>query len=94
MSRYRIFETDEFKEQNQLLARRRGRSIDAKLSNYVYPQLREEPHYGPNIKRLQGYEPLTWRYRVGNFRIFYSIDEAEQIVFILTIDDRKDAYRI
>ena len=26
-------------------------------------------------------------------RIFYSLDEADKIVFVLTIDDRKDAYR-
>ena len=93
MSDYRVFETDEFKEQNAALARRRGRSLDKKLTTYVYPQLRQEPHYGPNIKRLGGYEPPTWRYRVGDYRIFYLIDEAEKIVSILTIDDRKDAYQ-
>ena len=93
MSDYRVFETDEFKEQNAALARRRGRSLDKKLTAYVYPQLRQEPHYGPNIKRLSGYEPPTWRYRIGDYRIFYLIDEAEKIVSILTIDDRKDAYQ-
>jgi len=30
---------------------------------------------------------------LSEYRIFYLIDEAEQIVFILTIDDRKAAYR-
>ena len=93
MSEYRIFETDEFKKSNKALALKRGRSLDKKLTEYVYPQLRQEPHYGPNIKRLQGYEPLTWRYRVGDYRIFYLIDEEERIVFVLTIDDRKEAYR-
>jgi mRNA interferase RelE/StbE len=93
LSDYRVFVTDEFKEQNAALARRRGRSIDKKLTEYVYPQLRQEPHCGPNIKRLSGYEPPTWRYRVGDYRIFYLIDEAEKIVSILTIDDRKDAYQ-
>ncbi len=93
MSEYRLFETEEFKKANQALAQRRGRSLDKKLAEYVYPQLRQEPHYGPNIKRLQGYDPLTWRYRIGNYRIFYLIDEEEKIVFILTIDDRKEAYR-
>ena len=93
MSDYRVFETDEFKKSNKALARRSGRSLDRKLIEYVYPQLKQEPHFGPNIKRLQGYDPLTWRYRIGDYRIFYQIDEAEKIVFILTIDDRKEAYR-
>ena len=93
MSEYRIFETDEFKKSNKALAQKRGRSLDKKLTEYIYPQLRQEPHYGPNIKRLQGYEPLTWRYRVGDYRIFYLIDEEKRIVFVLTIDDRKEAYR-
>ena len=93
MSDFRVFETGEFAEQNRALARRRGRSIDKKLGSYVYPQLKQEPHYGPNIKKLHGYEPPTWRYRIGDYRIFYTIDETERIVFVLTIDDRKDAYR-
>jgi len=93
LSEYRIFETDEFRKSNKRLAQKRGRSLDKKLTEYVYPQLRQEPHYGPNIKRLQGYDPLTWRYRVGDYRIFYLIDEEEKIVFMLAVDDRKEAYR-
>jgi mRNA-degrading endonuclease RelE of RelBE toxin-antitoxin system len=31
--------------------------------------------------------------RIGRYRVFYSLDEGERIVFVLTIDDRKDAYR-
>ena len=93
MSEYRIFETEEFTKQNKKLAAGRGTSFDRKLQEYIYPQLRQEPHYGPNIKRLQGYEPHTWRYRIGDHRIFYAIDEREKIVFILTIDDRKNAYK-
>ena len=93
MSEYRIFETEEFKRQNTKLAQRRGISIDRKLREYVYVLLKQDPHHGPNIKRLQGYKPPTWRYRIGDYRIFYTIDEREKVVFVLTIDDRKDAYR-
>ncbi|MCX7003920.1 MAG: type II toxin-antitoxin system RelE/ParE family toxin [bacterium] len=34
-----------------------------------------------------------WRYRLGSFRLFYSVDKEQRIVFVLTIDDRKNAYR-
>jgi hypothetical protein len=56
---FRIFETEEFKK---ALARLEPpRSLPAKLGAYVYPQLRQNPHVGPNIRRLHGYAPSTWR---------------------------------
>lgn len=64
-----------------------------KLCTHAYPQLREMPFFGPNIKKLREYKPDTWRYRIGRFRAFYAIDDEEKIVFMLTVDRRKDAYR-
>ena len=93
MSDYRLFETDEFRRRGAALARHGVRGLDRKLAAYVYPPLREEPHHGPSIKRLQGCRPPAWRYRIGRFRVFFAIDEEERIVFLLTVDDRKDAYR-
>ncbi len=93
MSDYRIFETDEFQQQLKTIASRQRDRIARKLIVYVYPQLRSAPYFGPNIKKLHGSTPTVWRYRIGNYRVFYSVDEGERIVNILTIDDRKDAYR-
>ena len=93
MSDYRIFETDEFQKQLKRVTPRQRKAIENKLSAYVYPQLKVAPWYGPNIKKLRGFDPETWRYRIGNHRVFYCVDEEDRIVFILTIDDRKDAYR-
>ena len=90
-SEFRIFETEEFKKALARLGP--PRFLPKKLDTYVYPQLRQGPHYGPNIRKLQGYEPPTWRYRIGPYRLFYAVDDEKKIVFILTIDDRKDAYR-
>ena len=90
-SDFRIFETAEF--QKALARLGPPRFLRKKLDAYVYPQLRQGPYFGPNIRKLQGYTPATWRYRVGPYRIFYSLDEAERIVFVLTVDDRKDADR-
>jgi len=59
----------------------------------VYPQIKEEPFWGNNIKKLQGYDPNTWRYRIGKFRLFYIVDQEDRIIYILTIDDRKDSYK-
>ena len=93
MSEYRIFETEEFQEQLKKVTASQREVIEKKLSGYVYPQLRTAPYYGPNIKKLRGYTPETWRYRIGNYRIFCCVDEEGRVVFVLTIDDRKGAYR-
>jgi mRNA interferase RelE/StbE len=93
LSDYRIFETDEFQKQLKKVTTSQRDVIERKLSGYVYPQLRAAPYYGPNIKKLRGYTPQTWRYRIGNYRVFYCVDEQKRVVFVLTIDDRKDAYK-
>ncbi len=92
MSEYRIFETDEFAKQLKKLSPREAAFLRKKLDGYVYPQIKQEPFWGSKIKKLQGYTPETWRYRIGKFRLFYVIDTEEQIIFVLTVDHRKDAY--
>lgn len=92
MHNYKIFETNEFLKKIDKLTNREKSFIEKKLLQYIYPQLKEEPHYGNNIKKLVDYKPETWRYRIGKFRLFYLIDEIEKIVYVLSIDLRKDAY--
>lgn len=93
MSEFRIFETEEFISTLATLPKRDRDFISDKLLSYVYPQLRIQPYSGRNIKKLKNYDPETWRYRIGAYRIFYLITKTEHTVFILTIDARKDAYR-
>jgi mRNA interferase RelE/StbE len=50
------------------------------------------PHFGNNIKKLRSYVPEMWRFRIGKFRVFYSINEDDKIVFIITVEFRKDSY--
>lgn len=93
MSRYRIFETDEFGRSLDLLQIVDRAFIRRKLGGHVYPQLKDEPFVGRNIKKLRGYQPNTWRYRIGRFRLFYIVDQAEAVIYMLTVDLRRDAYR-
>jgi mRNA interferase RelE/StbE len=92
-SEYRIFETDEFRHKLEKLSGTNIRAIHTKLENYVYPQLREQPFFGANIRKLRGFDADVWRYRIGRFRVFYTVDEDERVVSIVTIEARKDAYR-
>ena len=92
MSNYQIFETDEFLKKIKKISHLDQIIIEKKLLQHIYPQLKEEPHYGNNIKKLTDYKPETWRYRIGKYRLFYVIDENEKTVYILSIDLRKEAY--
>jgi mRNA interferase RelE/StbE len=58
-SEFRIFETEEF--QKALARLGPPRFLRKKLDVYVYPQLRQGPYFGSNIRKLQGYSPATWR---------------------------------
>jgi mRNA interferase RelE/StbE len=93
LSEFRIFETEEFQKCLGKLPRQTSRRIQKKLREQVYPQLRNEPFFGPHIKKLRDYSPDVWRYRIGAFRVFYSVHEEERVVCLLTIVQRRDAYR-
>ena len=91
--KYRIFETERFINDLKLLARGGRGLLEEKLEEYVYPQLRIEPHYGQNIRKLRNWAPDTWRYRIGDWRFFYIINEEIHIVYMIAVSHRKDAYR-
>lgn len=69
------------------------RSIYKKIVSYIYPQLRKNPFFGPNIKRLKGSLSDYYRYRIGNYRLFYKVEEQRILVVIVDIEHRKDAYK-
>lgn len=87
---YKIFETDQFLK--DLDKNVQIRHIRKKLESQVYTRLRNNPCYGANIKKLRGYQPDTWRYRIADYRFFYEIDLKEKIVYMITADHRKDCY--
>ncbi|MEO5657826.1 MAG: type II toxin-antitoxin system RelE/ParE family toxin [Nitrospiria bacterium] len=93
MARYRVFETETFQQDLARLSRSGLGRLADKLSSQVYPRLREEPRFGPNIKRLKHWEPPTWRYRIGAWRFFYEVDEADRVVAMTAADHRGEAYR-
>jgi mRNA interferase RelE/StbE len=92
LAEFRIFETAQFQEDLQQDFRGQQTRIQHKLATYVYPQLRENPYFGRNIKKLRDTTPDTWRYRIGAYRFFYTIDERHRLIFMLTADHRGRAY--
>ena len=93
MSRdYRIFETERFQKDIKELDLGGNRRVLEKLRTIVYVQLRRQPHFGSQIKKLKGYTPETWRYRIGVWRFFYEVDDVEMIVFLIAASHRGSAY--
>lgn len=90
MANFKIAETETFSKKT---ASAKYRSLYKKLTDYVYPILRENPFFGPNIKKLKGEYREIYRYRIGNYRVFYKISEEASILFIFDIEARKDAYK-
>ncbi|MEW5691765.1 MAG: type II toxin-antitoxin system RelE/ParE family toxin [Candidatus Hydrogenedentota bacterium] len=91
MDSYEIFETNEYIKNIEKIECS-GKKIKNKIVTYVYPQLRNNPYYGKNIKKLRDYKPDTWRYRIGGYRLFYEISEKERLVYMTVADTRSSSY--
>ena len=92
LDKFKIFETDQcLRDLAQDFSGQQER-IKKKLTDYVYPQLSQNPYFGKNIKKLTNYKPETWRYRIGNYRFFYEIDDAKKTVSMIAADNRQSAY--
>ncbi len=88
-NRFEIAETETFQRS---ISKKEFSKIYNKIKTYVYPQLRISPFFGKNIKKLKGEFKDVYRYRIGEYRLFYQIDEKQILIFIMDIVKRKDAY--
>lgn len=57
-----------------------------------FQQLEQDPRRHNNIKRLSGELKGLVRYRIGNWRVIYSIKEDKNEVHVLTIAHRSEVY--
>jgi len=86
---FKIAETESFQKN---LKKINSTKIYSRIKTIVYPQLKKNPYFGPNIKKLKGEYEGFYRFRISDYRLFYSIDNEKIIVFILALKKRKDAY--
>ena len=89
LNEFKIAETDTFSSK---ISESKYNKIYKKIINYVYPQLRNNPFFGSNIKKLKGEFEGLYRYRIWNYRLFYKIENDKVLIIIIDINDRKDAY--
>jgi mRNA interferase RelE/StbE len=76
-------------------ARRTFEQAEAALQrrfDRAFAALAHDPHRHPNIKPLRGRFAGCWRFRVGDYRLVYQIDEPRRRVLVVAIGHRRDVY--
>ncbi len=64
----------------------------AKKLARCFEQLEQSPRYHPNIKPLKGDFAGYYRYRIGDYRVIYQVDDETNQVLVTTIAHRREAY--
>ena len=75
-------------------ARRELESLDEPIRSRLFrhiERLGQVPR-PPDCRKLVGAENL-WRIRVGLYRVLYALDDAKQLVDVVAVRHRRDAYR-
>lgn len=67
------------------------RPLARKLAR-CFAALEQDPLRGNNVKPLKGSFAGCYRYRVGDLRVVYTIDNQAITVFVITIAKRSDVY--
>ena len=89
LNRFEIAETETFQRS---ISKKEISKIYNKIKTYIYPQLRSNPFFGKNIKKLKDEFKDIYRYRIGEYSLFYQVDEKQILIFIMDIMKRKEAY--
>ena len=85
---FKIAETKNFQKIKQQI----DKKLYDKIVNIVYPQLRSNPYFGTNIKKLKGKFEGYYRYRIGNYRLFYLIQDNKILIVVTDFKHRQYSY--
>jgi len=67
------------------------RPLAMKLAR-CFRRLETEPRQGSNVKRLKGEWSGYLRYRVGDWRVIYRVEDASNRVSVFVIAHRREVY--
>ncbi len=67
-----------------------SKSVQKRVLDNIQRNLAKDPYKG---KALSGEFKGLYRWRAGNLRVIYEIQDKQLIVLVLKIGDRKDVYR-
>ena len=88
LSDFTIVETKTFEKVKKNI----DKKLYLKIRDFVYPILRKNPFYGANIKKLKGEFEGYYRYRIGNYRLFYLVEDEKLLVVVVDFKHRQEAY--
>lgn len=89
LSKFKIAETKRFKK---VIKQPELENFYQRMRKVIYPQLKSNPFFGPNIKKLKGELEGLYRYRIGDYRLIYKVDKDKIIVFTITLKHRRESY--
>jgi mRNA interferase RelE/StbE len=68
-------------------------NVTIKRLNLAFSKLSEDPFRHYSIKKLSGELEGSFRLRLGNMRIIFSVDDNKKVVYIEVIGFRGDVYK-
>lgn len=81
----------ELSREAQRFYERCAKAVAKKLAR-CFASLEKNPRAGNNVKALQGRLAGSYRYRLGDLRVVYTINDREVTVYVITIAKRSDVY--
>ncbi len=72
--------------------RKADNTVKERISDAI-AVIAQNPHLDSHIKKLKGDLKHMYRFRMGDLRILYEIDDAQETVWIKTIEWRGSAYK-
>ena len=81
----------ELSREAQRFYERCDKAVSKKLAR-CFESLERDPRSGNNVKALKGDFDGAYRYRLGDLRVVYTINDRDVIVFVITIAKRSDVY--
>jgi len=71
------------------------RDLDATMVKRIHARLKEiaQNPYNPRISNKLAIAPADRRSRVGDWRIFYEVDESTSTIYVVALRPRGRAYR-
>lgn len=70
-----------------------GENLARKI-NKALDYISINPYRSNNIKRLQGKYHEYLRYRIGDYRVIYKVDERQKKVIVRLIENRSKVYKM
>lgn len=81
----------ELSREAQRFYERCDKAVSIKLAR-CFESLEKNPRAGNNVKALKGHYAGSYRYRLGDLRVVYTINDRGVSVYVITVAKRSDVH--